>query len=45
MLTTIFIISGVIAVIVIICALTKPTDRRCINCDRPTNPAPCGAML
>lgn len=45
MLTTIFIIIGVIAVIVIICALTKPTDRRCINCDRPTNPAPCGAML
>ena len=45
MLTTIFIIIGVIAVIVIICALTEPTGRRCINCDRPTNPAPCGAML
>jgi len=45
MLTTIFIIIGVIAVIVIICALTKPTDRRCIHCDIPTDPAPCGAML
>ena len=40
-----FIIIGVIAVIVIICALTEPTGRRCIHCDIPTDPAPCGAML
>lgn len=45
MLTTIFIILGVIIAITIICALTEPTGRRCINCDRPTDPALCGAML
>jgi hypothetical protein len=42
----ILILSIIIAFVLIsILTLTEPPTNRCIHCDAPTDPAPCGAML
>jgi hypothetical protein len=45
MLEIVIILLLVVFVILLICALTETTEPRCINCDKLTDPAPCGAML